>query len=163
MTIDECYSSFFFSEYPDPEDSTDYTVNNEGRWQCPTCPRSYTVKDTLKAHLRYECFVEPEFKCRCGISSRHKQQLQKHWLAKHKEIWRWMCLSNNFTRICSFYQKLYTVSSTHFGGTGAPTDDPYNIYFIFYNLDNSSSDSCSWSPSRLVYRCQVSLGIFIFK
>ncbi|XP_057329973.1 zinc finger protein interacting with ribonucleoprotein K-like [Microplitis mediator] len=42
----------------------DYSVNlTTGRYHCPACNWSYTRRDSMLAHYRYECGKPPRFKC----------------------------------------------------------------------------------------------------
>ncbi|XP_030765785.1 zinc finger protein Xfin-like [Sitophilus oryzae] len=51
---------------------------------CPRCNRHYAQTYTLTRHLRYECGVDPAFKCpNCPYTARRKFSLKQHYLKKH--------------------------------------------------------------------------------
>lgn len=55
---------------------------------CPKqCGRKYQSKTGLHNHLKYECGVDPQFKCEeCGKSFSMKHHLKSHALNIHKRI-----------------------------------------------------------------------------
>lgn len=63
--------------------STFATVVNP--FPCPTCPRSYMSKYALQKHLRFQCGMEPQFKCPfCPHRTYLKENMKVHFKCKHK-------------------------------------------------------------------------------
>ncbi|XP_034938701.1 zinc finger protein 596-like [Chelonus insularis] len=51
---------------------------------CHTCGKSYTRKDTLRRHLRYECGKNPQYICYvCKKGFKQKSNFQRHNLNVH--------------------------------------------------------------------------------
>ncbi|XP_024080813.1 zinc finger Y-chromosomal protein-like, partial [Cimex lectularius] len=51
---------------------------------CPVCNKSYKYKDNLIRHQRFECGVEPQFKCQlCPYKAKQKGTLKLHMHNKH--------------------------------------------------------------------------------
>lgn len=66
-------------------------VIRNGRVYCPNrCGHGYAGEmrmSNLKRHLKFECGVEPQFKCPyCEKRSRHKSDLKKHIISIHKRL-----------------------------------------------------------------------------
>lgn len=82
----------------------------DGRYACPYgCGRTYKRKGAVSQHLKYECGVEPKFKCDiCDKKFSHKSQMKGHMINIHKtlpiNIWNTLC--ELFTHIC-IYCTLY--------------------------------------------------------
>lgn len=58
------------------------------RFFCPNnCGRSYKKKNTLGRHLRYECGVEPKFKCHiCYKKFPYELSMKLHMASIHKRV-----------------------------------------------------------------------------
>ncbi|XP_039284672.1 uncharacterized protein LOC111047469 [Nilaparvata lugens] len=55
-----------------------------GRHVCYKCGKSYKEKRTLSYHLKYECGVEPQFRCpQCPYRAKQKSSLESHFALKH--------------------------------------------------------------------------------
>ncbi|XP_063993912.1 oocyte zinc finger protein XlCOF6-like [Diachasmimorpha longicaudata] len=53
-------------------------------FSCHLCGKSYTRKDTLRRHLRYECYKKPQFICPiCNKASTQRSNLQRHCKTIH--------------------------------------------------------------------------------
>lgn len=49
------------------------------KFPCPKCGRSYTLRENLARHLRYECGVEPKFQCKvCLRKIKRKDDFHRH-------------------------------------------------------------------------------------
>lgn len=61
-------------------------INNEKRFECPTCSKSYKNKRHLYRHQKEECIgVEPKFRCEiCFKLFRRKYHLSRHMTNKHE-------------------------------------------------------------------------------
>uniref|UniRef100_A0A0P6J1F6 Thiol-specific monooxygenase n=2 Tax=Daphnia magna TaxID=35525 RepID=A0A0P6J1F6_9CRUS len=56
-----------------------YAPNEQGRYVCTQCGRSYAAYHNLMRHMRYECGLPPRFPCHvCGRFFRRKDDLQRH-------------------------------------------------------------------------------------
>ena len=56
-----------------------YAPNDQGRYVCTQCNRSYAAYHNLMRHMRYECGLPPRFPCNvCGRFFRRKDDLQRH-------------------------------------------------------------------------------------
>lgn len=54
------------------------------RHVCEICGRSYVQSQHLNRHKRYECGIEPQFKCEfCPYKAKRKQHLKAHCVIKH--------------------------------------------------------------------------------
>lgn len=63
-----------------------FETDMNGRYLCPNCSSSYKQKGHLVRHIKYECGVEPQFKCHiCFRKFKHKSNLKAHYLIMHKE------------------------------------------------------------------------------
>ena len=61
-------------------------ISDYGFFRCAKCSRSYQYKRSLINHLRFECGVEPKFKCNnCSYRCKIKGNLTKHILRCHKK------------------------------------------------------------------------------
>lgn len=58
------------------------------RLVCPrNCGKTYTWKNNLHRHLKFECGVHPQFKCPyCSKLSHRKFNLKTHVLSVHKVL-----------------------------------------------------------------------------
>ncbi|XP_054287659.1 zinc finger protein 232-like [Macrosteles quadrilineatus] len=55
-----------------------YYLDPMGRFECPTCNKSYKYKRDLARHRRYECDVTPQFACsECNFSTKQKSSLRQ--------------------------------------------------------------------------------------
>lgn len=65
-----------------------YPVNELGLYVCPNkCGRLYKVKGSLTKHLKLECGVAPQFRCRlCLKSFKQKVTLKAHLVSVHGEV-----------------------------------------------------------------------------
>ncbi|EFN84257.1 Zinc finger protein 64-like protein, isoforms 1 and 2 [Harpegnathos saltator] len=57
------------------------------RFSCPNynCSRAFSWKRNLTRHLKYECGLQPRFKCPyCDYYSKLKGNLKKHLIRRHK-------------------------------------------------------------------------------
>jgi len=53
--------------------------NDQGRYVCTQCGRSYAAYHNLMRHMRYECGLPPRFPCHvCGRYFRRKDDLHRH-------------------------------------------------------------------------------------
>lgn len=64
------------------------SIGSENRLVCPrNCGRSYKRKYHLNTHLKYECGVDPKFKCPyCSRLSHQKSNLKTHIVSVHKVV-----------------------------------------------------------------------------
>ncbi|XP_039285457.1 longitudinals lacking protein, isoforms N/O/W/X/Y-like [Nilaparvata lugens] len=68
----------------DSSDSSIQLIIDGGRHVCYKCGKSYKEKRTLKYHLKYECGVEPQFRCpQCPYRAKQKSSLKSHFALKH--------------------------------------------------------------------------------
>lgn len=59
-------------------------MDENGRYPCNQCKASYKNKGHLVRHLRFECGVEPRFKCViCSRKFKHKCNLKAHFFLMH--------------------------------------------------------------------------------
>lgn len=65
---------------------TNYILNDfSGMHMCYKCGKRYRQRYNLNQHCRYECDVEPQFKCQlCVYKTRRKNNLKAHILRKHR-------------------------------------------------------------------------------
>ncbi|XP_031346990.1 longitudinals lacking protein, isoforms A/B/D/L isoform X23 [Photinus pyralis] len=62
-----------------------YTRDQNGRFVCIQCGLSYKQKGHLSRHIKYECGVEPKFRCNfCSRRFKHKNSLQLHTRLQHQ-------------------------------------------------------------------------------
>lgn len=53
---------------------------------CIRCGKRYKLLSSLQRHLKYECGVEPSFRCPfCIFKAKQKVTLKKHLAARHDE------------------------------------------------------------------------------
>ena len=53
---------------------------------CPKCKRGFTLKGNRNRHFKYECGVEPRFKCPyCDLRSKQTSQIYCHIRKKHPD------------------------------------------------------------------------------
>ncbi|XP_033231808.1 zinc finger protein 714-like [Belonocnema kinseyi] len=51
----------------------------ESRYKCEKCARSYTRKENLNYHKKFQCDVIPQFRCEfCGKKFKHKLSMNRH-------------------------------------------------------------------------------------
>lgn len=62
-------------------------VINRPWFICPNgCGKRYTLRSTLSRHIRFECGVEPKFKCGyCPYRCKQLSNLNRHIVNVHKE------------------------------------------------------------------------------
>lgn len=61
--------------------------DENGKFCCITCPKSYKNKKHLIYHLKYECEKEPSFFCNhCPFKTKHKSSLKTHEIIKHTDF-----------------------------------------------------------------------------
>lgn len=54
-------------------------------YPCPTCSRTYKSKKSVYKHKKYQCGMEPQFKCNfCLHRTYFKANMKKHCKLKHK-------------------------------------------------------------------------------
>lgn len=60
---------------------------------CLICNKSYSTKGALQRHVRYECGVEPQFKCHlCDRRFCHNYHLKTHLiLHERRSFLQWIC------------------------------------------------------------------------
>jgi len=65
-----------------------WELQEDGRYACPYgCGRTYKRKGGAAQHLKYECGVEPKFKCVvCDKKFSHKSQMKGHMISIHKTL-----------------------------------------------------------------------------
>lgn len=64
---------------------SDLSVNNLYNFNCLRCKKQYKYRSNLLAHIKYECGVQPMFRCNtCGRSFTQKQNLKRHKIIVHK-------------------------------------------------------------------------------
>lgn len=74
-----CTLLFFISEF-----EAGYDCINQ--FECKRCGKAYKLKTSLYKHLRWECGVEPQFKCSyCPYKGKQKIHYLKHLTSRHKE------------------------------------------------------------------------------
>ncbi|XP_075226106.1 uncharacterized protein LOC142327116 isoform X3 [Lycorma delicatula] len=67
--------------------SSEDDIYISGRFTCPQCYKSYTQRRNMIRHIRYECGVEPQFKCQyCSFKAKQKTNLKSHIWFKHANI-----------------------------------------------------------------------------
>lgn len=72
--------------------------DENGRYRCPNCTRTYKYQTGLCSHLRYECGKTPQFSCPyCPHRAYHKGQLGIHIQGRHRDILAMMQISSNNT------------------------------------------------------------------
>lgn len=60
--------------------------NPKARFICPKCLHGFTLKSNRNRHLKYECGLEPRFKCPyCDLRSKQTSQIYSHIRKKHPE------------------------------------------------------------------------------
>lgn len=63
---------------------SDSSVNSLFDFNCHKCKKQYKYRSNLLAHLKYECGVQPMFKCNtCGRFFTQKQNLKRHNITVH--------------------------------------------------------------------------------
>ncbi|CAG9864627.1 unnamed protein product [Phyllotreta striolata] len=60
-----------------------YFVDENGRFPCEKCGKSYKQKTHLIRHLHFECGVEPKFACRCGRKFKQRSNYNTHIKMMH--------------------------------------------------------------------------------
>ncbi|KAF6202973.1 hypothetical protein GE061_003383 [Apolygus lucorum] len=56
-------------------------------FRCATCNRTYKRQQHLVRHMKYECGVEPMFKCpHCDYRASHNASVKSHVLSRHMKI-----------------------------------------------------------------------------
>ncbi|KRJ98942.1 longitudinals lacking protein, isoforms N/O/W/X/Y isoform X5 [Drosophila yakuba] len=56
------------------------------KYACNVCGKTYKIKGSLKRHKNYECGVEPNLKCpHCPHKCKYKSDLRKHMNQKHAD------------------------------------------------------------------------------
>lgn len=55
-----------------------YQINDNGRFPCHRCEKSYKQKTHLIRHINFECGVEPKFTCICGKKFKQRSNFNKH-------------------------------------------------------------------------------------
>lgn len=76
------YNKFFVAIY-----STNSVLLDSGRYKCPNCPKSYTMKCNMLNHKNFDCGKAPRFFCSlsgCEYICRKRANLRRHYLLKHK-------------------------------------------------------------------------------
>ena len=79
---DSVLSSKMLANHPGGE-------HGEGSFKCVDCNKMYSSKGALRRHKRYECGVEPRFKCDlCSRRFTHNFNLKSHliWHVKHSNV-----------------------------------------------------------------------------
>ena len=83
------YRVFSFSSFSDQQIDRHFRID----WPhavvfCPNeCGRKYQSKAALHNHLKYECGVDPQFRCEeCGKLFCHKNNMKTHMGLVHKKI-----------------------------------------------------------------------------
>ncbi|KAK0097569.1 hypothetical protein PV326_001076 [Microctonus aethiopoides] len=67
---------------------------------CHTCGKSYTRKDTLRRHLRYECGKNPQYICYvCKKGFKQKSNFQRHNINVHGGRSRGSCYPVSLSRV----------------------------------------------------------------
>ncbi|RZF39475.1 hypothetical protein LSTR_LSTR000996 [Laodelphax striatellus] len=62
------------------------SIEEDGRFGCVRCGKSYKNRRHLIRHLKYECGREPRFSCTfCPHRSRYKTDLKTHMFVKHAD------------------------------------------------------------------------------
>lgn len=63
-----------------------YSMNEEQRYPCKQCNRSYKNKRHLYRHVQVECGKEPKFQCPyCPYRGKYRDHLNKHMAALHMD------------------------------------------------------------------------------
>lgn len=57
------------------------------RFICPQCGRRYAIKTTMNRHIKFECGIEPKFKCTiCPNAFHQKANLRRHLITVHLKV-----------------------------------------------------------------------------
>lgn len=65
---------------------TRYFLNEQKRFACDKCHRSYKNKRHLYRHVQVECGKEPKFQCPyCPYKGKYRDHLNKHMAALHMD------------------------------------------------------------------------------
>ncbi|XP_047112430.1 early growth response factor homolog 1-like [Schistocerca piceifrons] len=63
------------------------TATKERNFSCTRCHNTYTRRDNLLRHMRFECGVEPQFQCPvCYKRARHKYHLISHMKRHNRTV-----------------------------------------------------------------------------
>jgi len=83
-----------------------WELQEDGRYMCLYCrERTYKRKSGVLQHLKYECGVEPNFKCDlCHKKFSYKTQMKSHMINLHKRL-----PTNKWNTLC----ELFTYRHTH--------------------------------------------------
>lgn len=64
---------------PENNQFEDPSLQTKKRYECTTCERSYTSRQHLWRHRKFECGKAPTFFCdECDYSSKHRSNLNNH-------------------------------------------------------------------------------------
>lgn len=84
LQLHNCFISEFIFMLQDEQRNTWDTVltgatHGKRLYQCSICHKKYSSKGALQRHVRYECGVEPQFRCHlCNRRFCHNYHLKTH-------------------------------------------------------------------------------------
>ncbi|XP_011505855.1 PREDICTED: zinc finger X-chromosomal protein-like [Ceratosolen solmsi marchali] len=62
-----------------PSHPKDVHAQSDGRFQCPRCNTSFTRKNNLHNHLKFQCGQQPRFNCPyCEYRTKHSPNVRTH-------------------------------------------------------------------------------------
>lgn len=77
--------------------SSSFPPFKDKRYKCDRCWKSYIYKDGLTRHKRYECGIEPQFRCPyCPHRAKHRGNLKKHIYSLHPDFLELLSEVNNW-------------------------------------------------------------------
>ncbi|CAG0896775.1 unnamed protein product [Cyprideis torosa] len=124
------------------------------RFHCPNpfCGRRYIHRKHLNSHLKYECGVEPQFRCnQCAKSFRHKKSLKSHLLLMHGNFYSCdsvgSCVSSDGHAPIAIASTCPAAPSDNIFGSNAASSP--NLQTAFYSVEIYKNSSGRWQ----CYQC----------